>query len=113
MAPRQNGTIIPEKECSNYSTPYSFYVIESRVSSKCTYKVDRISMPEKKGKPKRKHGGKDCKRATDSKVYACSDIDLAEVLFHYEIFCDKENRNLSSDIYRVPFDGISKDLLDR
>ena len=44
---------------------------------------------------------------TESKVYACSDIDLGEVLFHYVMFCDKENRFLSSKIYRVSLGGIS------
>ena len=40
------------------------------------------------------------------KVYACSDIDLGELLFHDVMLCDKENRSLSSKIYRVSFDGI-------
>ena len=44
--------------------------------------------------------------ATDSKVYACSDIDLGEVLLHYVVFRDKENRNRSSEIYRVSYGGI-------
>ena len=43
---------------------------------------------------------KDCQKATDAatyfKVYACSDIDLGEVLFNYVIFYGKENRDLSS-----------------
>ena len=34
-----------------------------------------------------------------SKLNACSDTDLGEVLFHYVMFCDKENRDLSSKIY--------------
>ena len=38
-------------------------------------------------------------KATDSKGYAWSDTDLNEVLFHYAMFCDKENRDLSSKIY--------------
>ena len=41
-----------------------------------------------------------------SKLNACSDIDLGEVLFHYVMFCDKENRDLSSKIYRVSSSGI-------
>ena len=45
--------------------------------------------------------------ATDSKVYACSDIDLSEVPCHYVMFCDKENRDVSSKIFRLSFDGIS------
>ena len=51
--------------------------------------------------------------ATDSKVNAYSDIDLGKVLFLYVPFSDKENRDLSSKIYRLSFEGISKDLLDR
>ena len=41
--------------------------------------------------------------ATDWKIYACSDMDLGEVLFHYVVFCDEENRDLPSKIYRVSF----------
>ena len=41
------------------------------------------------------------------KVYAYSDIDLGEALVHYVMLCDKENRELSSKIYRVSFGGIS------
>ena len=48
----------------------------------------------KSGQPKREHCGSDCKKATDSKVSACSDTDLGEVLFHYVMFCDKENRGI-------------------
>ena len=45
--------------------------------------------------------------ATDSKVYACSDTDLGEVLYLYVMFCDKEDRDLLSKIYPVSFGGIS------
>ena len=38
-------------------------------------------------------------KATDSKGYVWSDTDLSEVLFHYAMFCDEENRDLSSKIY--------------
>ena len=48
----------------------------------------------------------------DSKGYACSVTDLSEFLFHYVMFCHKENRYLSSKIYRVSFGEISYDLLD-
>ena len=41
------------------------------------------------------------------------DIDLGEVLFHYELFCDKDSTDLSSKICRVFTGGISWDLLDR
>ena len=55
-------------------TQYSFFVMESRVSSTCN--IHRPSMPEKE--------------AIDLKVYACSNIHLGEVLFHYVMFCDKK-----------------------
>ena len=35
-------------------------------------------------------------------------IQPGEVLFHYVMLCDKENRDLSSDIYRVSFDEFPK-----
>ena len=54
---------------------------------------------------------KDCHKATDLKVYACSDIYLGEVLFYYVIFCDKVNRDVSSKIYRFSFGGIFYDVL--
>ena len=53
--------------------------------------------------------GKIAKRrqiATDSKVYVCLDIDLSEVLFHYVMFCGKENKGLSRMNYRISFSGI-------
>ena len=59
----------------------------------------------KRCQPKRKYHGKE--KATDSKVYAYSDIDLGEVLFHYVMFFEKESRDLSRKIYRVSFIGIS------
>ena len=34
-------------------------------------------------------------------------MDLSEVLFYYVVFCDEENRDLQSKIYRVSFGGIS------
>ena len=74
---------------------YSFDVMESRVCSNCTSYVHRPSTPGKEVNRE-----KDCQKATDtatySKVYACSDIDLGEVLFNYVMFCGKENRDLSS-----------------
>ena len=42
----------------------------------------------------------------DSKVYVCSDTNLGQVLLHYEVFYDKENRNISTKIYRVSFSEI-------
>ena len=46
-------------------------------------------------------------KAIDWKIYACSDMDLGEVLFHYVVFCAEESRDLPSKIYRVSFGGIS------
>ena len=43
----------------------------------------------------------------DSKVYACSDTNLGKFPFYYIMFCDKENRDLSSKIYHISFSGIS------
>ena len=31
-------------------------------------------------------------KVTDWKIYACSDIDLGEVLFHYVVFCNKKKK---------------------
>ena len=96
------------KRCvKNGSTQYSFYVMESRVSNDCTFNIHRPSTPEKRGQPERKHRGKDCQKATDSKVDVCSDSDLGEVPFHYILFCGKENRDLSSKINRVSYNRIS------
>ena len=90
--------------------------MESRVSSYCTRNIHRPSTPEKEVKRKENIVGLIAKRrqiATDSKVYACSDIYLGEVLFHYIMFCDKDNRDLSSKSYHVSVGIISKDLLNR
>ena len=88
--------------------------MESRVSSNRSGNIHKPSTPEKEvNREKKKHRGKkDCQKATDSKVYACSDTDLGKVLFHYVMFCDKANTYLSSKIYRASFGGISKDFLD-
>ena len=75
-----------------------FYLMESRVSNKCTRNIYRPFTPEKEVNRKENTLGKIAKRrqtATDSKVYAYVDIELGEVLFRFVIFCDKENRNLA------------------
>ena len=83
------------KRCvKNSLTQYSFSVMESRVSSNCTYKNHRFI-------------GKDYQKVADLKVYACSDTDLGKVLFHYIMFCNKENRDLLRKIYRISFNEIS------
>ena len=51
--------------------------------------------------------GKDYQKVADSKVYVCSDTDLGKVLFHYVMFCNKENRDLLRKIYRISFNEIS------
>ena len=82
--------------------------MESWVSSNCTRNIYRPSTPEKEVNREENTLGKINNRrqiATDSKVYACSDTDFGEVLFYYVLFCDKENRDLSSKIYRVSFGG--------
>ena len=81
-----------ERCVKNSLTQYSFYVMESRVSSDCTHNIHRPSTPEKEVNRKENTVGKNCQKATDSKVNTCSDIDLGQVLFHYVIFCDKEIR---------------------
>ena len=86
---------------ARYDTINSFYVMESRVSSNCTRNISKPFVPEKEVNRKQN---------TD---YACSDTDLGELLLQYVLFCAKENRDLSSRIYRVSFDGISLDLLGR
>ena len=63
-------------------TQYSFYVMESRVSSNCTHNIHRPSMPEEEVNRKENIEGKDCQKVTDLKFYTCSDTDLDEVLFH-------------------------------
>ena len=76
---------LPLNSLPRYLTQFSFYVMESRVSRKCTRNIHRPSTPGKEV-----NRGKDCQKATAaatySKVYTYSDIDLGEVLFNYVIF---------------------------
>ena len=84
--------------------------MESRVSSDCTRNIDRPSTHEKEVNRIENTVGKVAKRrqiATNSKVYTCSNRDRGEVLFHYIIFCDIENKDLSNESYRVSLGGIS------
>ena len=95
------------KRCvKSSSTKYSFYEMESRISSNCTRNISKPFTPEYEVNRK-ENTGKDCQTATDSKVYECSDIDLGDVPLHYAMFCEKENRDLKSKIYHVYFGGIS------
>ena len=61
----------------------------SRVFSNHTHDIHWPSTPEKEV-TERKHREKDCETATesatDSKVYACLDIDLSAVLFYGLMF---------------------------
>ena len=66
--------------------------MESRVSSNCTRNINRPSPPEKEVNRKENTVGKIAKKATDSKVHACS------IRLHYVILCYKENRDLSNKI---------------
>ena len=75
--------------------------MESRVSSNCTRNIHGPSAPEKEVNRNEDTPGKIAKRrqiATDLKIYACSNIDLSEVLFNNIPFYEKENRDLSSMI---------------
>ena len=96
------------KRCvKNTLTLYSFYVIKSRVSRNFYRNIHKPSTPEKEVNRKENTVGKIAKRLQIRKyVYACLDTNLNEVLSHYVMFCDKENRVLSSKIYRVSFVGI-------
>ena len=69
-------------------------MIESRVSSNCTRNIHSPPTPEKEVNRKENIAGKIARRRQIGKY------------MH-----DKENRDLSSKIYRVSFDGISYDLL--
>ena len=84
------------KRCIEHSLiRYSFYVMESRVSSNCTHNIHRLWLSARKRRQlKRKHSGKDCQKATDLKVYR--DTDLGKILFHCVKFYNNENKNLSS-----------------
>ena len=70
------------KKCvKNSLTQYSFYV-KNRSNEKKTW--ERLPKGDRSRQIR--------------KVYVCSGIDLSEVLFHYEIFCGKENKGLSRKI---------------
>ena len=58
--------------------------MKSKVSCKSTRNILRPSTPEKRSTEK-KHRKKDCQKMMDSKVYACLDTDLSEVLHHHVI----------------------------
>lgn len=60
--------------------------MESRVT---TCSIHSPSMPE--GQLERKHCKRDCQKATDLKVYTCSDTNLGKALFHCVMLGDKEN----------------------
>ena len=80
--------------------------MESRVFSKCTRNIHRPSKPEKEVNRKENTVGKishSLRKSTHTHIPTLGKL----------IFCDKENRDLSSKIYHISFGGTSEDLLDR
>ena len=82
---------------------------QSKISSNCIRNINRPSTLEEVVNRKENIVGWIVKRRQIRKFTHA----LGEVLFHYVIFCNKENRHFSSKIYRVSFGGISLGLLDR
>lgn len=88
----------------------SFYVMESRISSNCTWNIHRPSLPEK-GQLKRKHPWKDCQKATNSKSMHAQILILAK--FYSIMKCLwKKKSDLLCKIYHVSYGGISREFLD-
>ena len=85
MAARYDRTIVLWKSVlKSVKTQYSFYVMESRVSSDYTRNIHRPSTPEKEVNQKENTVGKIAKRpqiATDSEIYVYSDIERGVFLF--------------------------------
>ena len=62
-------------------------MMDSRVSSHDTDNIHMPSIPSKNKSTERETRGEQLlKKATDLKVYTCSDTDLGEVPFHDVIF---------------------------
>ena len=85
--------------------------MESKVSSNCTRNIHRPSTPEKE--VNRKENTVE-RLPKGDRFESLSMLRLrrskhahGEDLFHYVMFCYKENRDLSSTIHRVSFGGIS------
>ena len=96
------------KRCvPNSLTQCGFYVMESTVSSNYTRNIHRPSTPEKEVNRKENTVNKIAKGRQIRKSTHAQIPILAKVLFHYVMFCDKENRDLSSKVYRVSFSRIS------
>ena len=96
------------KRCvPNSLTQCSFHVMESTVSSNYIRDIHRPSTPEKEVNRKENTVDKIAKGRQIRKSTHAQIPILAKVLFHYVMFCDKENRDLSSKIYRVSFSRIS------
>ena len=70
---------------------------QSKISSNCTPNINRPSTLEEVVNRKENIVGWIVKRRQIRKFTHA----LGEVLFHYVIFCNKENRHFSSKIYRV------------
>ena len=72
--------LLSEKVCQDSVTQYNFHVSF----------IGLLRL--KKRSTEKKTPWERLPKATDWKVYACSDIDLGEVLFHYVVFCDKKKQ---------------------
>ena len=72
--------LLSEKVCQDSVTQYNFHVSF----------IGLLRL--KKRSTEKKTPWERLPKATDWKVYACSDIDLGEVLFHYVVFCNKKKK---------------------
>ena len=81
---RYDRTIVFRKGVLKQLNTIRFYVMESRARARA----------------------RDLRRQIRKSTHAQIPI-LAKLLVHYVVFCDKENRDLSSKIYRVSLGGIS------
>ena len=104
---RYDRTIVFRKGVLKQLNTIRFYVMESRASSYCTRNIHRPFTPEKEVNRKENTVGKIAKRRQIRKSTRAQIPILAKLLVHYVVFCGKENRDLSSKIYRVPLGGIS------
>ena len=107
LVARYDRTIFIRKGVLKQLNTISFYVMESRASSYCTRNIHRPFTPEKEVNRKENTVGKIAKRRQIRKSTRAQIPILAKLLVHYVVFCGKENRDLSSKIYRVPLGGIS------
>ena len=104
---RYDRTIVFRKGVLKQLNTIRFYVMESRASSYCTRNIHRPFTPEKEVYRKENTVRKIAKRRQIRKSTHAQIPILAKLLVHYVVFFGKENRDLSSKIYRVPLGGIS------